>query len=116
MKPTMCTRKDAFHMAEELFVSDNTDRIAKILEAKYKPANLKELTASLPQLNDNQKEQLHETLNKRCGLFDGTLGLWKGSLYKIELRGDVKPHHARLYVIPHDYKQTFKQKVQRKNK
>ena len=56
MKPTTCTRKDAFHVEDELFVSDDTDQIAKILEAKYKPANLKELTASLPQLNDNQKE------------------------------------------------------------
>ena len=58
MKPTMCTREDAFHMVEELFVSDDTDQIAKILEAKYKPANLKELTASLPQLNDNQKKTI----------------------------------------------------------
>ena len=47
MKPTTCTRKDAFHVEDELFVSDDTDQIAKILEAKYKPANLKELTANL---------------------------------------------------------------------
>ena len=113
MKPTMCTREDAFHVAEELFVSEDTDQIAKILEAKYKPANLKELTASLPQLNDNQKEQLHETLNRRCGLFDGTLGLWKGSSYKIELRDDVKPHHAHPYGIPHAYEHTFKREVER---
>ena len=113
MKPTTCTREDAFHVAEELFVSEDTDRIAKILEAKYKPANLKELTANLPQLNDNQKEQLHETLNRRCGLFDGTLGLWKGSSYKIELRDDVKPHHARPYGIPNAYEHTFKREVER---
>ena len=55
MKPTTCTREDVFHVAEELFVTDNTDQIAKILKTKYKAANLKELTASLPQLNDNQK-------------------------------------------------------------
>ena len=64
MKPTTCTGKDVFHVEDELFVSDNTDQIAKILEAKYKPANLKELTTSLPQLNNNQKEQLQKTLNK----------------------------------------------------
>ena len=34
MNPTTCTREDAFHVAEELFVSEDTDRIAKILEAK----------------------------------------------------------------------------------
>ena len=56
-------------------------QLAKIIDAKYKPANLKGLTDNLSQLNNNQKEQLHGILNKRCGFFDGTLGLWKGSLY-----------------------------------
>ena len=46
MKPPMCTCKDAFHVEEELFVSDKTDHIAKILDAKYKPTNLKELYPS----------------------------------------------------------------------
>ena len=41
MKPPMCTCKDAFHVEEELFVSDKMDRIAKILDAKYKPADFK---------------------------------------------------------------------------
>ena len=55
MKPPTCTRKDAFHMEEELFVSNKTDRIAKILDVKYKPADLKELTDNLSHLNNNQK-------------------------------------------------------------
>ena len=50
-------------------------------------------------------------INKQCGLFYGTLGLWKGSSYKIELQDDAKPHHACLYSIPHAYEQTFKQEV-----
>ena len=37
-------------MEEELFVSDETDQIAKILDAKYKPADLKEITENLSQL------------------------------------------------------------------
>ena len=53
MKPPMCTRKDVFHIEEELFVSNKTDCIAKILDAKYKPANLKELTENLSHLNNN---------------------------------------------------------------
>ena len=65
MKSPTCTRKDAFHVEDELFVSHDTDRIAKIIEAKYKPTKLKELTENLQQLNNNQKEQLHETLNIR---------------------------------------------------
>ena len=80
-----CTRKDAFHVEEELFVSDETDRIAKILYTNYKPANVKELTEILQQLNCNQKEQLHALIDKQRGIFYSALGLWKGSLYKIEL-------------------------------
>ena len=48
-------------------------------------------------------------MNKQQGLFEGMLGLWKGSLYKIELQDDTKPHHALPYGIPHDYQQVFKQ-------
>ena len=40
IKPPTCTCKDAFHVEEELFVSNKTDRIAKILDANYKPVNL----------------------------------------------------------------------------
>ena len=56
MKPPTCTRENAFHVEDEVFVSKETDRIAKILAAKYKTGNIKELTDNLPQLNDNQKE------------------------------------------------------------
>ena len=55
MKPPMCTQEDLFHVEEELFVSDETDRVAKILDAKYKPANLKELTDNFSYLTGNQK-------------------------------------------------------------
>ena len=112
MKPPTCTKEDSFHVEEELFVSDETDRIAKILYAKYKPANLKEITDKLSQLTNNQKKWLYTLLEKQNKLFNGTLGLWKGSLYKIELHDDAKPHHAHPYGIPHAYKQTFKQEVE----
>ena len=35
---------------------DETDRNAKTLYVKYKPANLKELTTKLPQLTANQQQ------------------------------------------------------------
>ena len=109
---TQCTRKDALHVEEELFVSDKTECIAKIIDDKYKPVYLKELTNNLTHQNDNQKEQLHPLLDRWCGICDGTLGLWKGSLYKIELQDDAKTHHTRLYGIPHAYKQNFEQEVE----
>ena len=45
--------------------------------------------------------------------FDGTLGLWKGDPYKIELRGGAQPHHAKPYGLLQAYEQTFKQEVER---
>ena len=68
IKPPTFTCEDAFHVEEELFDSDKTYRIAKILEAKYKPVDLKELTDNPTQLNDNQKEQSHALLDKQHGL------------------------------------------------
>ena len=56
MKLPMCTRKDAFHVEEELFLTDRKDRIVKILDAKYNPSDSKELTDNLTQLNNNQKK------------------------------------------------------------
>ena len=113
MKPTTCTKDTHFHVEEELFVTENADRISKMLDAKYKPADLNEITAGLQHLNDNQRSQLKELLNKRSSLLDGTLGLWKGTPYKIELRDGVKPFHAQPYLIPQAYEQTFKKEVER---
>ena len=56
MKLPTCTRKDAFHVEEEPFVSNERDHIAKILDAKYKPVNLKDLTENLSQLNNNNQK------------------------------------------------------------
>ena len=53
MKPTTCTCENTFHVEEELFVSDKI--IAKILDAKHKPVDLKELKDNSTQLNNNQK-------------------------------------------------------------
>ena len=66
---------------------------------------------NLYQLNNNNKYQVQDILNKGCGIFDRTLGLWKGSLYKIELQDKAKPHHARPDRIQHAYRQMFKNEV-----
>ena len=99
-------------MDEELFASDKTYCIAKILDAKYKPTDLKELTANLPQLNTNQQEQSYNCLKNHAALFNGTLGLWKGDPYKIELWDSAQLHHAKSYKVPQAYEQTFKQEVE----
>ena len=82
MKKPKCTKEDSFHVEEELFVTNDTDRITKILDAKYKLADLKELTDNLPQLTANQQQHSYDCLNNRVALFSGTLGLWKGDCMK----------------------------------
>ena len=62
MKPPTCSQEDSLRVEEELFVSDEKACIAKILNSKYKLVDLKELTDNLPQINHNQKEQLHTFL------------------------------------------------------
>ena len=44
-------------------------------------------------------------------LFDGTLGKWKGSDYKIELKEGVTPYHAKAYPVPRISLETFKEQV-----
>ena len=70
MKKPMCTKEDSFNVEEELFVSDKTDHIAKILNANHQLSNLKELTANLPHLGANQHQQSFNCLNKRATLFN----------------------------------------------
>ena len=57
---TICTKEYSFHVEEELFAADKTDCIAKIFDANYKPDNLKEITATIQQLNSNKQKQLYE--------------------------------------------------------
>jgi hypothetical protein len=55
-------------------------------------------------LTEDQKTQLWHFLNSKYeNVFDGTLGNWKGTDYRIELRDEVKPYHARPYSVPRAY-------------
>ena len=46
-------------------------------------------------------------------MFDGTLGNYTGSEYKIELLEGVKPYHAKPFLIPKTCKATIKTEVNR---
>ncbi len=46
-------------------------------------------------------------------MFDGTLGLWKDELVKIELKEGATPYHARSYTVPKAYEQTLRLEVER---
>ena len=64
-------------------------------------------------LSNTEREKLLAVLQKYEVLFDGTLGQWTGTEYKIDLREDATPYHGRPYGIPKAYEQTFKLEVER---
>ena len=94
-------------------LQDATTRMKHILEAKYEPANLKEVVNSCSNLTSNEKYKLYDLLSKYKTLFDGSLGHWIGEKYHIQLKENAKPYHARAYPIPKAYEQTLKMEVQR---
>ena len=113
MKPTNCTQDISYFLTDSSRVESATERIAKILDAKYAPANLKEIADSNVKLNIHQRQKLQTLLTKYESLFDGTLGKWEGDPYNIELRENVKPYHANPYSVPHAYKHTLRMEVER---
>ena len=101
------TYADAYHLQQDsTSVADATERIQRILDAKYEPADLKEIAEWCDHLNKSQQKQLYELLRRYEDLFDGTLGHWKDSQYDVELQPNASPFHARPYPIPHKYENT----------
>ena len=94
-------------------LKDATSRMKQILEAKYEPADIKEVVNSCKNLQSTEKVALYRLLSKYKNLFDGTLGHWIGEKYHIELKEGAKPYHTRAYPIPKAYEQTLKMEVKR---
>ena len=46
-------------------------------------------------------------------MFDGALGKYTGSTYKIKLKENVKPYHAKPFPILKVHKPTLKKEVER---
>ena len=46
-------------------------------------------------------------------MFDGTLGSYNGPDYKIELKEEIKPYHAKPFPIPRVHEETLKREVER---
>ena len=55
MKPVDCNKKEHLSIQDSQLVSSETKRIKKILDAKYKKANLEELIPTLNYLNKKSK-------------------------------------------------------------
>ena len=94
-------------------LDQETERIKKILDAKYVPANLHEVVSLQTQLQADQQAKLLKLLQKYEILFDGTLGKWTGTKVNLELNEGATPYHARSYPVPRVHLQTLKMEVER---
>jgi len=113
MKPRDCTPETSFYIQESLAVDEATDRIKQIIDAKYEPADLKQVVKDCKHLDSNQQKSLYGLLTKYKELFDGSLGTWNDKPYDVRLKADAKPYHARAYPVPRAYEATMKLEVDR---
>ena len=79
---------------------------------KTSEANLKKLSGT-KELNPQERDKLLQLLTKYSTLFDGSLGKWKGSKVKLELKEGAQPYHAKAFPIPRIYMNTLKMEVDR---
>ena len=92
---------------------EDIKKMKSILDAKYSPADLKQVVQDCTHLTTDEQQQLSALLHQYKDLFDGSLGHWQGPPYDIKLKNDAQPYHARPYPIPKAYEKTFKMEVER---
>ena len=91
LRPRDSTLEDSYFIAKPEAVTQATARLTKILDAKYKKADLKQVVQDVPELTAQEKLQLFKLLKAYEDLFDGTLGHWTGKPYNIKLKDDANP-------------------------
>jgi len=113
MKPTDATSETSFFVNDPSSISDEAERMSRILDAKYAKADLDEVVNSCTHLSNQEQTALRDLLREFEPLFDGTLGHWQGPDYQVELKADASPYHARPFPIPRAYEKTLRMEVER---
>ena len=91
--------------------NSETNRIMRILDAKYKKADLKTIAESSTYIDPQERNKIYTLLKKYEYLFGGNLGTWHGKTYGIKLKPDVEPYHGKPFPVPCIHKLTFKQEL-----
>ena len=107
------TSDGLFHVQEPDAVLEATERITKILDAKYLPTDLDEYCRTQTQLEHDEQQKLLSLLKKHEHLFDGTLGKWTGTKVKLDLNEGAEPYHAWAFSVPRCHMETVKREVER---
>jgi hypothetical protein len=116
LKPriTRALRENTCFAQEPISTRSATRHIVKILDAKYKKADLPAIIReNCSHLTASDREKLLSVLLKFQPLFDDTLGDWKLPPVSFELKEGMKPYHGRPYPIPHKHKAVLMKKIKR---
>ena len=113
MKPPNCNTTEHYFINDPSNVKEASDRIKRILDAKYEKANLNKLVRDAIYLDRAEQDKLFKLLKKYESVFDGTLGKWIGRPYNVDLRKDAVPYHAKPYSISKSYEMTLKLEIER---
>jgi len=116
MRDRDATSEEMFSLADSMeseATRDATARLNQILEAKYEKARPRDIVAACEHLNKDEQAKLERLLKRFEHLFDGTLGMWNGDPYRIELRAGVTPYHAKAYPVPKAYERTLRLEIER---
>jgi hypothetical protein len=90
-----------------------TQSVIKILDAKYKKADLNAvLYKNCTCLNSTNQAKLLQLLTEFKDLFDGILGDWDTKHDSLKLKEGAKPYHGRSYPTPKIHKPTLKKEVE----
>ena len=104
MRPRSTTVNEMMQTVEDPpAVQAETKRIEKILDAKYEPADLKQVAKDIPELSKEDRDEIYRILKKYEILFDGRLGKYNGPPHTIHLKDNVTPYHGKPYKIPQIY-------------
>ena len=91
-----------------------TQRIVKILDAKYEKANLPEIVHNnCSHLSPEEQNKLLEILTEFEDLFDGTLGDRKTEPVSFVLKEGIKLYHGRAFPTPQVHKDTVMKEIKR---
>jgi len=94
--------------------SDATDRVVRILDAKYEKADLPAIIQeNCKHLSQSDQSKLLDVLNEFEDLFDGTLGEWKTEPVSFTLKEGVQPYHGRAFPVPKIHKATLIKELNR---
>ena len=82
-------------------------------EQKYSPAELNLEVQKCKNLNLEQQQKLLVLLTQYQSLFDGSLGTWKTSPIRLELKEGATPFHGKPYLVPKSQENKLKAEIKR---